>query len=317
MKKNMEQLTFDSLFNQATEEAPNMGVRIQKLTQDITKFPIQLIIDFERFLKYIEHHPIQITNTKGYISSNHLPHINEQLSIKTQDETRNTQQEHYPYIHFFYLLARGGSLIKQESADFSKRYIRITERRNLFDKLTDTEKYFFLLETFWVDLNWSKFVGNNHHSIYFMLPDVISKLLDKKAGFRLQFHKQPLLANLIFHWNYFFLYFEWFGFWHSEKDQERMDHYHKNGYYFAKSIALTSFGKKMIPVLMESRDFERWNIPLRRERGEANPVPGLKLPHSEVKAGDKVNRPQLFHEAFEKLFLKRDLLNALPRLEQQ
>ena len=75
----------------------------------------------------------------------------------------------------------------------------------------------------------------------------------------------------------FFIYFEWFGLWECEVDQERIDTYYRKNHYFAKSIKLTDFGSKIMPILLYDRNIQIWNISERRSRGEINPIPGAEL----------------------------------------
>lgn len=59
-----------------------------------------------------------------YISRKHLPSINKQLSIKSEDATLHTQ-EHYPYIHFFYYIALAGNLMEKVWNGSDKPGLRI------------------------------------------------------------------------------------------------------------------------------------------------------------------------------------------------
>src|SRR5699024_2525241 len=88
-KDNHEQLSlFDLLEESANHQYPN------EKTDDLealwpkflgrNSFPNQLIHDFNQFMNYLDYHFIQLTNKMGYISQKHLPHINEQLSIKSE-----------------------------------------------------------------------------------------------------------------------------------------------------------------------------------------------------------------------------------------
>ncbi len=173
------------------------------------------------------------------------------------------------------------------------------------------------METFWTNANWEMLLDKQHTGIHYILPDIVENLLDKKSDFCLQLDKETLVANLIFDWNYFLLYFEWFGLWICEKDQVKIDYFKKKNSYFAKSLTLTDFGINMLPILMKSRNLLIWNIPLRQEYGEVNPIPGSTLPEENdglIKTKDQ--RPQPFHQAFATLFSKSDLNKSLPRMEQ-
>src|SRR5699024_1628331 len=152
--------------------------------------------------------------------------------------------------------------------------LEITGRWNDYKQLTDTEKYFFLLETFWVDLNWADILNQNTNPIILVIEDIFTKLLDTK---QLQL-KKSLLARLTYNWNYFFLYLEWFGLWVCETDIENIESANRKTEYYVNSILLTPFAEKIVPILLNDRHPQVWNIPYRRENGEVNPIPGSKLP---------------------------------------
>lgn len=313
----MEQLSFDSLLEESGNQDTAITDEISTKTNRKT-FPIHFITDFERFMDYIAQHKIELTNKNGYISRKHLPLINDRMSVKAANATSYySQQQSYPYIHFFFHIALNGKLILA-TGKFEKLHLTVTERWQAFMNLTDTEKYFFLLETFWVDINWARLLNMKHNRTYDIFPVVAEKLLDKTSGSCLDLRHETLLANLMYNWNDLFLYVEWFGLWITEKDQEAIDHDQKKDSYFAKTITLTDFGKKMFPVLMNDRNLLYWNLPLRQEYGEVNPIPGSALP--EMDDSDKKQAKQLpkaFHQAFVPLFSKSDLYKSLPRMEGQ
>lgn len=311
-----EQLSFDSLLEEPVKQESSKKAddkRTLKKTNE-QSFSIHLITDLKQFMDYVGQHKILLTDKLEYISKKYLPAINEQLHLKKEGTTASAQQEQYPAIHFFYHLALGGNLL--EKVGNSKLQLKLTERWGMFTKLTDTEKYFFLLETFWVDLNWTGLLEQHNNRIHQLFPDVAAKLMEEKSGCCIRLDEEPLLASLMFDWNYFLLYMEWLGLWACEKDQAKSDSYGKKNRYFAKTITLTTFGKKIIPILLKSRNLEVWNIPLRRENGEINPLPGSALPESNNDLSIiKDESTQSFYQAFTNLYSQRDLCHTLPRLE--
>ncbi|MEN1967514.1 hypothetical protein WMZ97_05480 [Lentibacillus sp. N15] len=318
----MEQLSFGSLLDDNSQPEKAHISQNRTIHENRKTFPINLIIDFDQFMDYMEQYSFQLTKIKEYIPPKHLPKINEQLSIPADGVTNHIQQEYYPYIHLFYHLAISGHLLEKVTISSSKVQLRFTDRWTMYKALTDTEKYLFWFETFWADVNWAQLLDQHKNPVHHMLSDVFTKLITKKSGDCLNLEQERLLANLIFQWNYFFLYMKWFGIWICKKDQDRIDHYGKKKMYFAKTITLTSFGKNMIPILLETRDLQTCNIPLRCEHGEVNPLPGSTLPemrddHSLKKRWENRNDPQPFYQAFTDLFPKRDLQSTLPRLERK
>lgn len=321
-KQVIEQMSLSSFLDDFDESEINVSnstkKQTQKTKQDRTTFPINLILDFDRFLDYIEQHPIEITKTSEYISRKHLPSLNERMSVKAENVTANMQQESYPYIHFFYHIAVAGRLVEKVFLDSNKPRLRVTDRYNVYCNLTDTEKYMFLLESFWVDVNWSSISTKKKVYVHQFLPDIFRKLIESPEA-QMRLDQNALLANLTSNWHYFFLYFEWFGIWLCEKDQERIEHAGNKSCYFVKTIKLTTFGKKVVSVLLEDRNIEQWNIPIRREYGEVNPLPGSRLPEMADAnlPSENDEKIPLFYRAFSDLFFQRELGGSLPRREQK
>lgn len=162
------------------------------------------------------------------------------------------------------------------------------------------------------------------------LHEIFSSLIEKQPGFTLVISndgdgKAQMLEHVTYDWNYLFLYFEWFGLWICEKNQERIEDYGTKNVYFAKSITLTPFGAKLIPILLISRNLNAWNIPMRRENGELNPLPGSepeslmignlpeKLKAKIFRSIGKNQSSQPFLQPFVSLFPEGELQHTLPR----
>ncbi|GAA4058985.1 plasmid pRiA4b ORF-3 family protein [Amphibacillus indicireducens] len=309
------QLSLDDLFD--APEAFGTGQSENNKQQSFTfgsnkkTFPIELVRDFDKFMSYIQSHPIQITKKRGYLSSKHLPFINQQLSVQAKDTTNYSQQEYYPYIHFFYQLATSAHLIKKE---LTRNHLTLTDRWSLYQKLSEAEKYCFLLETFWVDLDWSILSDHVYSSIDFVFPEMLEKISVECNEDMLEIANDSLLFNLLEKWSNFILYFEWFGLWVCKKDYQRVELYGKKLVFFAEKIKLTTFAVKVLSILLEQRDLYKWNIPLRRRMfGEINPIPGAPLHNEEA-----VEKEQsLFNVALIKLFPSGGVKTTLPRMERK
>lgn len=328
------QLSFDEVW-----DGSETIDRSKKIVEDHTKsewpissetFPISLVRDFDEFLDYIHNHPVLLTKTKEYISRKHLPDLNQRLSVKNEAATSYTGQEYFPYMHFIYYLAISGGLLEKASVKTGKLQLMETDRIRLYNELTAVEKYFFLLETFWVDVNWARLLETHYYEIALPLQEVFSAInLEQLKLPDLRWNNgraaKTGLAQLFDNFNYLPLYFEWFGFWKCEADQERINNYFQKNHYFAKSISLTDFGAKIIPILFLERNLNIWSIALRREEGEINPIPGSKqedmmfgnIPQEIVDAlyerMDEDQSSQSFFQPFVKLFPNGELKRTLPR----
>lgn len=337
--KKTKQLSFEEFWNEfdTVDKRVAKEIEIDSIKKDAKGkelFPVNLVKDFDQFIDYIQNHTVQLTKTMEYIARKHLPMINERMSVKNNNATSYTEQEYYPYIHFFYSLALCGGLFEKVQVKAGKRQLMETERLHLFTELTDIEKYFFLLETFWVDVNWANLLDKSYNTISLSLQDLFYFLSQKNPGFTIYLDRSSGildedLSYRLDDWNYFLLYFEWLGLWECEANQELLDSYGGKSRYFAKSIQLTNFGSKIMPTLLLLRNLNIWNIAMRRENGEVNPIPGAeledmlfgKLPQEwidaifEIMERDQSSEP--FFLPFTDLFSKETLQRTLPRSKRE
>lgn len=316
----MKQLSFDNLHSEnEIEKKEKVGDQPDTLKNE--QYPTDLVANFKRFITYMIDNTVMLTKTKGYISRKYLPAINDCMTIKAKDVTPRSEQDQYPYIHFLFHLAISGRLLEKEPAKAGQFQLRETERMELYNNLTDTEKYFFLLETFWVDVNWSKLQGKSDSIIALQLVEIFSELSNEKPG--------QMLASLMYDWHYFVLYFEWLGLWICEEDIERKERRGSKGVYYARSIKTSPFGAEMMRILLFSRNALAWNITFRREGGEFNAIPGTSVENdfagdlSEEDANRLVSNisedqsTQPFFQPFKELFPKDELQCTLPRNRQK
>ncbi|XJZ28095.1 plasmid pRiA4b ORF-3 family protein [Bacillota bacterium Lsc_1132] len=339
IKECTEQLSFENFWNDSAKEQNQPveqeivkkvdGLKLDKARTE--KYPSSLVYNFNQFMDYIVNHPVQLTKKMQYISRKHLRQINERMTVKAENTTSYSEQEMYPLIHFFHFLGLSGRLLEKVPGKAGQLQLKVTDRYKLFIELTDTEKYFFLLETFWVDVNWDMLMGDDSHRLSIGFSEVFSELSQEKSGYRLLIWDNGKIARTniaywLYNWNYFLLYFEWLGFWVCEKNQEHIKEYGRKSSYFANAITLTTFGAEMIPILLVSRNLNSWNIPMRRiNNREVNPIPGSKLEHIEFlnlprgiknKIMNNVTKDQSsepFLQPFAELFPKAELVHTLPR----
>lgn len=63
----------------------------------------------------------------------------------------------YPVIHLFYHISISGGITVVKSLKQDKRILVVNqERMNMYNNLTNTEKYMFLLETLLRDVDWRR-----------------------------------------------------------------------------------------------------------------------------------------------------------------
>jgi hypothetical protein len=134
--------------------------------------PTPLIQDFATFTRYLKERQIVLTRTNEFISGRDLYELNREMIHPLLDTTPRTDQTVYLLLHLFYHLILAGKLF-QKVPEKARMILRPTGRLQLYEELKPTEKYFFLLETFWVDTDWEKlqagYFGRSHLN---MVPDI-------------------------------------------------------------------------------------------------------------------------------------------------
>jgi len=209
----------------------------------------------------------------------------------------------------------------QKTLGKGRRVLKPTERLRLYEELTPTEKYFFLLETLWVDTDWRELQSYNPSLLN--VPRILEFLGRQQPGEEIKIKEwgSHPLAGLFLGWGYFPLYFSYFGFWRTVPEVNLTPKGRLESFFLAESVIPTAFGVALAPILNESRPFLLWNLQLRREFfGEWKVAPGsplskeavaflriLGLKEPEPKPGEPFFLPFVF------LFPKGELQRTLPR----
>lgn len=293
--------------------------------------PTPLLRDFTAFLKYLKTHHIVLAPTSENISRKDLFEINQEMTYPVTDNNLRTDQKFYPLLHLFYHLVLAGKLFQKVPGKGSKLVLKETKRLQLFGELGTVERYFFLLETFWVDADWEKlqcgYLGN---APFLGVGDALITLGEQKPGkkIRLEWKDDCYFGIMLHQWEYFFLYFSYFGFWEvTRKDVKKYDY--PKSYFVAESITPLPFGVAVAPILGETRKLINWNLARRRELGEWNAKPGSPFPDEEFYESfellpkrsrskedikmDKEKTSDPFFLPFGSLFKKEKLQKTLPR----
>jgi len=296
--------------------------------------PKSLLRDFATFIHNFIEHPVSLTRTNEFIPRKVLYELNQRMTHPVSNTTPLTDQNFYPPLHLFYHLAVAGKLLRKVREKGNKLVLKPTERVQLYEELKPTEKYFFLLETLWVDVNWEKLqTGILRQSIFYTVPLVLQFLSEQRPEeeIRLKERGEPTfdLSQIFWIWEYFLLYFSCFGFWEVIPDEDAVIRYGSRHAFQARSIIPSAFGVTIAPILMEARELPYWNLPSRRVAGEWKAIPGSPLPRGnpyiflrkELKLGkakavikvDKGKPGEPFFLPFVPLFADGELQRTLPR----
>lgn len=269
--------------------------------------PTPLVKDFDSFLQYIQQNPFSLIKTSGLIPYNHLAALNERMTQPNTENTPRTPQKYYPQLHLFYHLTLAGKLF-EKTPKGSSIILKPTKRIDTYRSLSAAEKYFFLLETLWVDCSFGQLAEEHSETVIWYVEPFLKILSLCEPGKAISGNRVSLLG---IRWRFpFFIHcFELFGWYKARRDEKRHQHYPVKSYFPVASLKPTALGVAISRILIEERPLEKWNLPYRKTFGEFGDLPGLS---SEDKAKDYVP----FFVAFQKLCQDK-LQNTHPRKKRE
>ncbi len=244
--------------------------------------PTPILKDFATFIQYLKTHRIVLTKVNEFISGKDLFELNREMTHPQRNTVERTTQNFYPLFHLFYHLVLGGKLFEKVS-ETNRIVLKTTERLQLYKDLKPTEKYFFLLETFWMDTDWEKLQGGYFGRSPLKKVSIILESFSEMTPGKKILLKDDMRVP-IYDLEYFFRYFSYFGFWEITpvKALTTLDYPERT--FMAESITPTVFGVTIAPILNKTRDLLEWNLPHRRKLGEYRPVPGSPVPGEDIYA---------------------------------
>jgi hypothetical protein len=116
-----------------------------------------ILKDFDRFITYLCERPaLPLTNDKVVLKGGDSLAINEQMtSFQTTFVTARHPMKVFTLVNTFFYIAQTANLFFVNTNKSGKNIVCIKEENiRAYDALTDAEKYFFLLETFWCHIDW-------------------------------------------------------------------------------------------------------------------------------------------------------------------
>lgn len=256
--------------------------------------PTPLLKDFEAFAAYVKTHGAHLTAGEC-IGGRDLYELNRLMTEPLPDVTPRTRQAMYPMLSLFYRLGLAGKLFRKAPGKGGKQVLETTDRLAMYNALKPPEKYFFLLETLWVDTDFKKLDpgGAGRLSLY---QHVISLIIEALRTGRVAGKKGfANVGYMLMGMEYIALHFAAFGLCAvSRKPPEKGMPKH---WFPIESFAPTDFGIALAPILSYERDFSHWNLATRRQEfGEWNAEPGAPL--ADEKAHPSM--VQLLNQAMEK-----------------
>jgi hypothetical protein len=234
--------------------------------------------------------------------------------------TVRTGQEFYPQLHLFFHLAQAGRLIQKTSGKGNKAILQLSGRAKDYCELNPTEKYFFLLETLWVDIKWRHIESSIFKGLGLLyLQDVLGKIAGKTPNVPIWARDLVGMPESL---GYLWIYFALFGFWTVTQNKDIVPY--SKRFFHPERITPSPLGVALALLLIRERNYATWNLPFRRELGERNVNPGQPLPGEyllipSAKKGKKARIVQKdqsgepFFLPFISLFAEGELSKTLPR----
>ncbi|TDP87826.1 pRiA4b ORF-3-like protein [Halanaerobium saccharolyticum] len=222
------------------------------------KSQTKIIDDFDKFTEKINEEKVRITKTQKFINGSTLMELNGLMETDQLADCHNrTPQYKYKLLNLLYYLALAGKILK---IDYSRstKYLIKGQNFKAYKKLSEAEKYLFLMETFWLDCDLEKMQApKNDNNIETNLERYLSKLLDN----------QDLIVNdqLKYFLGSFLKYLSYLDLWQID---------------FLK-LKLTEAGKIIIPILINKWSLKDYNIPLLRKMGYESGIYGARMAYQD------------------------------------
>lgn len=220
-----------------------------------------LVKDFQTFMEYLFREGAYLTKKSRQIAPKFLYSLNQKVTYPTEDVKPRSKQATYHELHLLQHLAEAAKLYEKTSGPNGNFKLIPTERYKQFCVLTETEQYFTLLETFWINVNWRKLTEGRHgrmvmNELHYTF-DVLSR---QQTGMKLPIdHIGSEINYVVSILENFVAYFSYFGFWEVEQEYEMDNGYQLKGEFKAQSITVTEFGKQMMKCLTKHRPILDWN----------------------------------------------------------
>jgi len=304
------------------------------MRRDIFNFkeniPSYLVDDFDAFINYLIKQDVILTLKSQNFKQKDLYAMNELMVVPEQDVTPKSNQGSYPLLNLFYHLALRGKLFSFAGSSGQLKLVP-DERLSMFQQLTDYEKYFFLLETLWIDADWPTLQTNKYDQISLYGVYEVTGLLSQLEPGEVFQVKDNIYRQLFNSWFVFLKYFVFFGFWDFVEGETltKLE-------YRADKIIPTEFGVAMAEILYQERKLTFWNKPYQQSYKSKINFDGMKTNallsglnvkknketrkklQNKRKAKMKKGKSRLsepFFKAFIDLFPEGVLKETLPRLE--
>ncbi|MEJ6949435.1 IS1096 element passenger TnpR family protein [Natronospora cellulosivora (SeqCode)] len=243
--------------------------RDKKVLSKEESFCPSIVEDFDLFMEYISANDLILTLKKKNLKQKDLYAMNALMTNKEEGVTEKSNQFSYPFLNLLFHLSTKSQLCLVDSRNRQPK-LMVSDSYNTYKKLNFYEKYIFLLETFWVDIDWESIGIHNHDNLSLATVDSVLEILCAlKAGEEVKIHGgyyQVYFSER----NAFLRNFYYFGFWdviecESLSTQE----------YEAGKIIANKLGILLADVLYNKRKITNWNRPYQNSFERENNYNGI------------------------------------------
>ena len=243
--------------------------------------PSSLLKDFDTYVHGLTDEQVILTPRSEFVQPELLYRLNQKMMRPVSGATSSTKQRSYRMLHLFYHLALTGRLFEKTLLENDELALKPTERLDVYEKLKPAEKYFFLLETLWTDVDWENL--NNHLSGDLESCLLALKLLNEmhpseEVNLMKEKDKKTRIYRILETFSDLLLYFSYFGLLKIIPPEEEAKRQPSKKDFLIRSVKVSLFGATITTILQQAREPIYWNLPSRRADGELKPKPGFPLP---------------------------------------
>ncbi|MBX2840404.1 MAG: plasmid pRiA4b ORF-3 family protein [Flammeovirgaceae bacterium] len=216
------------------------------LIETIESLPI--IDDFNDFLDYFRNNKVKATKSSK-IGPKDCFKINNLLFHSQEVPHNKVQQLKYTVVSLFFHVGKATKLIHLNN-EKSSIFIEVNEEQfEYFQSFNKIEKYFSMLKGLWTLCNIDELKEDDYNNglteaVSDFLTDIGEKIDKKKAFKKIELHNLGQITKQLG-------FLGWWDF--TEKN------YHKSDRKYVDSIKINSFGKFLIPKLVDERPLSYWN----------------------------------------------------------
>ena len=219
-------------------------------------YPTPILKDFERFLDYIPTKGIKLTKANEYLPRKDLFALYELMTDPKLAVHARSNQPGFAILHLFCTLGLELRLLQKNRTASGATLMLDPKRIADFQSLTVSEQYVTLLDCFWQKANWRDLEGGYFERAPENIDILFKKLAAYPANSEIRISEDEDLRRMLYNYEHFLFYFEFFGLWKVEINEEASRRV-STTYNVAKTLVLTPFFKQIQDALEKNWRYSR------------------------------------------------------------